>query len=110
MPVTTSPQTTTPPTAAPSFPTAELERRLREELKKAADDSAVLHDEWEPVLDSLVVVSVIIQIEDLFPSINLAPEKLIRQGGYRSIDDGVADVSRNVRGLWNQHHQARTGP
>jgi acyl carrier protein len=110
MPAATRPQTTTPAMPAPLFPEAELERRLREELRKAAEDSEVLHDEWEPVLDSLVVVSVLLEIENLFPSISLPPENIIRQGGYRSIDEGVADISRNLRTIWNKHHQARTGP
>ena len=96
-----------PNVAKPQFPGVELEKRLRKELTKVADESDVLHGDWDPVLDSLRVVSVLLEIEDLFPGIKLPPEKLIRQGGYRSVDEGVADISRTLLNVWNQYQASR---
>ena len=50
------------------FPAAEVRRRLQVEVQQAADESVVLRGGWEPVLDSLRMVSVVITLEDLFPS------------------------------------------
>lgn len=102
------------PAVAPSvpatvqFPLAALQERLRKELAGAADESDVLHGDWDPVLDSLRVVSILVGVEDLFPGIPLPPEKLIRPGGYRSIDDAVSDMSDRFESAWNNHHATRT--
>ena len=87
-----------------AFPHAELERRLQGELQQAADESAILHRAWEPVLDSLRMVSVVLTLEDLFP-FPLPPEKVVRRGGYGSVDEGAADMSARLERLWNEHHR-----
>jgi acyl carrier protein len=102
--------TVTTPDAAPTktFPRDALKTRLRKELKDAADESGVLHGDWDPVLDSLRVVSILLSVDDLFPGITLPPEKLIRPGGYRSVDDAVGDMVRRFQSLWNDHYKSRT--
>ncbi len=98
---------TTISTAGPAtFPTREVERRLRRGLKDATADSKVLRGGWEPVLDSLRMVSVVLTLEDLFP-FELPPERLVRQGGYGSVDEGVEDMTRRMQRLWQQQ-KART--
>lgn len=79
-------------TAAPVFPAAEVERRLREELQKIADEGSELRPEWEPLLDSKRVVGTVLAIEDLFP-FKLPPDKVVRKGGYPSIKKLWAEYS-----------------
>ncbi len=86
-----------------NFPTAEVKRRLREELRQAAEESAILRAGWEPLLDSLRMVSVVLTLEELFPSsFKLPPEKLVRRGGYTSVDEGVEDMCDRLQRLWNE--------
>ena len=93
---------TTISTAGPAtFPSREVERRLRREIEDAAADSKVLRGGWEPVLDSLRMVSVVLTLEDLFP-FELPPEKLVRKGGYGSVDEGVEEMRRRMQRLWQQ--------
>lgn len=98
------------PTAAPAgeFPLKALQERLRQELTAVAEESDVLHGEWDPVLDSLRIVSTLLEVEDLFPGIPLPPERLIRPGGYHSIDDAVADMTGRFQNVWNHHIATRT--
>lgn len=100
--------TTAEATPTKAFPLDALKKRLRKELKDAADESGVLHCDWDPVLDSLRVVSILLTVEDLFPGISLPPEKLIRPGGYRDVDEAVGDMVRRFQSLWNDHHKSRT--
>lgn len=83
---------TVTPTAAPAFPAAEVKRRLRVELQKIADDASVLRPEWEPLLDSKRVVGTVLLIENLFPSIKIPPDKVVRKGGYNSVDEAIDDM------------------
>lgn len=63
----------------------------------------MLRGEWDPVLDSLSVVKVVITLEDLF-DIELQPEKLVRKGGYADVESGVTDISARLRGFWSEQH------
>jgi hypothetical protein len=83
--------------APSSFPVAEVKRRLTKELKKIADDNAVLRPEWEPVLDSKRVVGTLVMIEDLFPGCKIPPDKIVRKGGYRTIEEAIADMVPRLR-------------
>jgi acyl carrier protein len=99
MPTTTAKS----PTAAPRvFPTREVETRLREELEKARAESRVLKGEWEPALDSLRMVSVVLTLEDLF-NFELEAEKLVRKGGYASVDEALEDMTFRARQVWDSH-------
>lgn len=100
MPTTTP----TPHTAAPrAFPAREVETRLRGELDKAWAESRVLKGEWEPALDSLRMVSVGLTLEDLF-NFELDAEKLVRKGGYASVDEALQDMTFRARRVWDNHH------
>src|SRR4051812_23392417 len=83
------------------FPLKAVEDVLRRELTEAAEESSVLHPGWEPVLDSLRIVTAITAIEDLL-KMRLPPERCIRRGGYRSIEEGVANVRELIRGVWTK--------
>jgi acyl carrier protein len=77
------------------FPATEVKRRLREHLQKIADEAAVLRPEWEPLLDSKRVVGVVLVLENLFP-FKIPPDKVVRKGGYNSVNDAVDDISGRV--------------
>jgi hypothetical protein len=81
---------------APAFPAAEVKRRLRAELQKIADDASLLRPEWEPLLDSKRVVGTILAVEDLFPGVKIPPDKVVRKGGYNSVDDAVDDMAGRI--------------
>jgi hypothetical protein len=87
-------------TSKSTFPTDDVRRRLQVEVQQAADESVVLCGGWEPVLDSLRMVSVIITLEDLFP-FRIHPEKVVRRGGYTSVDEAVEDMFERLGRLWN---------
>src|SRR5262245_16168922 len=87
------------------FPETEIREMLRKELEEAAEESATLHEGWEPVLDSLRMVTVVTTLEDLF-DFDLPPEKVIKKGGYTSEDQGVDDMTNNLRRLWEEHHSS----
>jgi len=68
------------------FPLAEVEARLRKELGEA--ESTILHPGWQPVLDSLRIVTAIATVEGLF-DFKLPPEKVVKKGGYTSVGKRV---------------------
>lgn len=89
-------QTLTTPASSPAaFPAAKVRRLLRPELEKIADETSILQPkrpEWEPLLDSKRVVGVVLVIEDLFPGIKIRPDKVVRKGGYNSVDEALDDM------------------
>lgn len=90
------------PASKSTFPLEKVREILRRELDEAAEESAALHEGWEPVLDSLRVVTIISTLEGLF-DFPLPPEKVVRKGGYSSVGQGVDDVTDNLRRLWDKH-------
>ena len=93
------------PPSTSEFPTERVRELLRKELEEAVEESATLHESWEPVLDSLRMVSVVTTLEYLF-DFPLPPEKVIRKGGCTSADQGVDDMADNLRRLWEKHHKS----
>ena len=97
---------TTIAVADQTFPAEEVKRRLQEELQPAAEDSTLLHAEWEPLLDSLQIVSAVMTLEDLF-SFKLPLDKLIRPGGYSSPGEVVEDILDGLRHQWDEHSKPK---
>lgn len=83
--------------AALVFPAAEVERRLRVELEKIAKQSSKLRPEWVPLLDSKRVVGTVLVIEDLFPKVKIPPDKVVRKGGYNSVDEAIDDMLGRIK-------------
>lgn len=81
------------------FSEEAVRNRLREELQAVADDGGVLHPGWEPVLDSLTVVTVVTRLEPML-GVELPPDKVIQRGGYRSVDEAVDDMTGRIKGVW----------
>jgi acyl carrier protein len=92
------------PAAKGTFPLAEVQARLRRELEEAEAESAILHPGWQPVLDSLRMVTAIATVEDLF-DFKVPPEKAVRKGGYKSVDEGVSDMTNRIREVWTKHQK-----
>jgi hypothetical protein len=84
---------------APVFPAAEVKRRLQVELQKIADQGSVLRPEWEPLLDSKRVVGTVLVLEGLFP-FKIPPDKVVRKGGYNSVDEAIDDMLERIRKIW----------
>lgn len=97
------------PTGPNVFPFTEVEVRLRRGLEKAAAEGNVLRGDWEPVLDSMRVASMVVTLEDLF-DFRLPPEKIVRVGGYASVEEGVADMRERLQLLWQKHQRRKEGP
>ncbi len=87
-------------TSEATFPAVEVRRRLQAEVQQAAEESVILRGGWEPVLDSLRMVSVVITLEDLFP-FRIHPEKVVRLGGYTSVNEAVEDMFERLGRQWN---------
>ena len=77
----------------------EIQARLRRELEEAEAESVILHPGWQPVLDSLRMVTAIATVEGLF-DFKLPPEKVVKKGGNRNVDEGVADMTNRIREVW----------
>ncbi len=87
-----------------TFPLAEVQARLRRELEEAEAESIILHPGWQPVLDSLRMVTAIATVEDLF-DFKLPPEKVVKKGGYKSVDEGVSDMTNKIREVWTKRQK-----
>lgn len=89
-------------TPASVFPSKEVRNRLRSELSQLEADTAAIRDEWEPTFDSLAVVNVICCIDEVVPGVELAPEKIVRKGGYSTIDEAVEHIVAGVERAWRK--------
>jgi acyl carrier protein len=93
------------PPSKSTFPEDKAREILRRDFKEAAEESATLQEGWEPVLDSLRMVTVITALEELF-DFPLPPEKVIPKGGSSSVEKGVDDVTDILRRLWDKYHSS----
>ena len=93
--------------AAPAFPAVEVERRLRVELEKIAKQASQLRPAWVPLLDSKRVVGTVLVIEDLFPGIKIPPDKVVRKGGYNSVDEAIDDMLDRIKRIWTERNKPR---
>jgi acyl carrier protein len=81
------------------FPRLAVAARLRSGLEEAAAESDVLRADWEPILDSLRVVSIVANLEELL-GFRLPPDRVVRRGGYSTVDEGVEDMLNRLDHLW----------
>jgi len=91
------------------FPKDEIEAQLKKELLITVEIEASLHDIELPKdpaakaavplrIDSLVVVEILCAVEPI-ADIKLE-DKLVRAGGYRSIDDAVTSLMPRIEKEW----------
>jgi hypothetical protein len=97
----------------PAYPAGEVAAVLRHELLGAVrrrfrrkgtplpkNDSDVLIMTIE--IDSLTVVELLSSLDDILPF--EVTEKVVKAGGYKSIDAAVKHVVGCVQSKWNKHH------
>lgn len=90
-----------------AFPAAAVEACIRDELQRQADGQALTRlpkpsdqPNWEPEIDSLVVVEIICAVEELL-NVTL-PEDLTPRGGYESVEDCIADLMAAASSSWHE--------
>jgi len=87
------------------FPFADVQSLLRSGIRGALEESVDLRGGWEPLLDSLTMVSLLVSLEHLF-DFPLSPEKLVRRGGYKNGDDAVDHISGELQRLWDEKRKS----
>ena len=92
-------------TSGAVYPFIDVQNLLLIGVRKALEESVDLRGEWEPLIDSLRMVSVLVSLEDLF-DFPLPPEKLVRRGGYTSGDDAIYHISGQLQRLWDEKHKS----
>ena len=87
------------------FPTKTLEDAIRDEIISAINDRPTARAGWEPEVDSLIMVRVVLRVEEEI-AIEL-PDDVMPSGGFDSIDDCVARVMNACRELWNANQPVK---
>lgn len=59
----------------------------------------------QPVIDSLVVVEVLLELETQVPF--ELPESLVQAGGYDSVDEVVQHLMPKLQKRWSEHHKEK---
>jgi acyl carrier protein len=80
------------------FPAREFEDAIRNEISAATNDRPAPRAAWEPAVDSLVMVRVVLRIEEEF-ALSL-PDDVMPAGGFNSVDHCVTTVMQTCRELW----------
>lgn len=89
----------------PMFPVTAFEDVIRDEIAAAINDRPVAREAWEPEVDSLVMVRVVLRIEEEF-AINL-PDDVMPAGGFESVEHCVATIIETCRERWNAGQSVR---
>jgi hypothetical protein len=111
--------TLAPPASAPvvaPFPAAAVEADLRSELIEVVKSEAAIRGVALPStpaaigstpfqIDSLVVVSILCIVEPLLDM--ELPESVVRTGGYRSIDQALAQLLPKIEACWKKRKGGR---
>ncbi|MDX0995179.1 hypothetical protein GOL26_09565 [Sinorhizobium medicae] len=87
------------------FPAREFEDAIRSEISAATDDRPAPRAAWEPAVDSLVMVRVVLRIEEEF-ALRL-PDDVMPAGGFNSIEHCVTIVMQTCRELWRANQPER---
>lgn len=108
--------TTLEPKTQAAFPAQAIEATIRDFLAEEGAMQAALHGGSpvggvagtigpQPVIDSLVVVEVLLELETQVP-FDL-PDSLVRAGGYDSVDEVVQHLMPKLQQRWNQYHKEK---
>lgn len=87
------------------FPARAFEDAIRNEISTAINDRPASRPSWEPEVDSLVMVRVVLRIEEEF-AINL-PDDVMPAGGFDSVEHCVATIMEACRELWRVSQRER---
>ena len=112
-----TPTMTAEPKTIQAFPAAEIETSIRDFLAKEGEMQADLHGGTsttgdtggaigpQPVIDSLVVVEVLLEVETKVPF--ALPDDLVQAGGYDSVDKVVEHLMPQLQKRWKKHHEEK---
>jgi len=85
-----------------TFPKEEVKAKLRREFTRLDQDLTAMRDPWLPILDSMAIVGVMSAVESVVPGLEIAPEKVVRKGGYSTVEEAVDDVANRIQRRWFQ--------
>lgn len=91
------------------FQMEEVEQVLRESLAEVASDTELLRPNrqaWEPLLDSLRVVGVVVRLEKLL-KMKIPPDKVVQKGGYTSVEEAIRGITSKTHDLWTKRKPTR---
>ncbi len=91
------------------FPAEAVETCLRDALALQAEQQLILHGDepaaptpqWEPEIDSLVVVELLCAVEELL-GFEL-PASFAPKGGYQSVQACIDDLMERAMAAWEAH-------
>src|SRR5262249_13130983 len=100
------------PSATTAFPAAEVEAKLREKLIELIEGTASMTGVTLPSdpaskskaviqIDSLDVVDVLCTVEGIVG--HELKDRLVRAGGYQSVDEALGDVMPLIEKSWSKH-------
>lgn len=99
---------TTSPTARShmsTFPAEAVREQLHRALMQLESDTSAIRDEWDLAFDSLAVVSILCCIDEVVPGLNIAPDEIVRKGGYVSIDEALQHLADGVQRAWQKSNR-----
>ncbi len=80
------------------FPASDLEAAIRDEISAANNDRPTPRETWEPEIDSLVMVRVILRVEEEI-AVEL-PDDVMPAGGLDDVDGWVRSVVQSCQEIW----------
>lgn len=81
------------------FPAKILEAAIRDEITSAINDRPTPRGAWEPAVDSLVMVRVVLRVEEEL-ALSL-PDDVMPPGGFDGVEHCVATVMDACRRVWS---------
>lgn len=104
------------PQTIPAFPAEEIETCIRDYLADVGETQAVLRGggastggtgggAGRPTIDSLVVVSILCEIEPKVPF--KLPDSLVQAGGYETVDRVIEHIMPKLKKRWRKHHEEK---
>ena len=87
------------------FPAQTLENAIRDEIASAINDRPTPRGAWEPEVDSLVMVRVVLRVEEEL-ALDL-PDDVMPPGGFDGVEHCVATVMETCRELWSANQPVR---
>jgi acyl carrier protein len=81
------------------FPDKTLETAIRDEITSAINDRPTPRGAWEPEVDSLIMVRVVLRVEEEL-GIKL-PDDVMPSGGFDGIEHCITVVMKACGELWN---------
>jgi acyl carrier protein len=88
-----------------AFPRQEIENAIRDEIRCASDDRPVPRAQWEPEVDSHVMVRIVLRIEE---EIGLElPDDCMPPGGVESIEQCVETITAACERIWLEQRETQ---